>query len=79
MDAPVDRVSRNRLKWRCRRGLLELDLVFERFIPTLRDEDVQPLFALLELPDHQLWDIISGRSDYYDRRFEQTVARLRAV
>ena len=72
-------VARNRLKWRCRRGLLELDLVFEKFIPTLRDEDVQPLFALLELPDNQLWDIISGRSDTYDRRFEQTVARLRAV
>jgi antitoxin CptB len=75
----MEGVARNRLKWRCRRGLLELDLVFEKFIPTLRDEDVQPLFALLELPDNQLWDIISGRSDAYDRRFEQTVARLRAV
>jgi antitoxin CptB len=79
MDAALDTVSRNRLTWKCRRGLLELDLVFERFIPTLRDEDVQPLSALLELPDHQLWDIISGRSDAYDRRFEGTVARLRAV
>ena len=73
----MDGVARNQLKWLCRRGLLELDLVFEKFIPTLRDEDVQPLFALLELPDNQLWDIISGRSDAYDRRFEQTVARLR--
>jgi antitoxin CptB len=79
MHAALDTVSLNRLKWECRRGLLELDLVFEKFIPTLRDEDVQPLSALLELPDNQLWDIISGRSDAYDRRFEQTVARLRAV
>jgi antitoxin CptB len=79
MHAALDSVSLNRLKWKCRRGLLELDLVFEKFIPTLRDEDVQPLSALLELPDNQLWDIISGRSDAYDRRFEQTVARLRAV
>ena len=75
----MDTVSLNRLKWRCRRGLLELDLVFERFIPTLKDEDVQPLAALLELPDNDLWDIVSGRSDAYDRRFEQTVVRLRAV
>jgi succinate dehydrogenase flavin-adding protein (antitoxin of CptAB toxin-antitoxin module) len=45
----------------------------------LRDEDLQPLCALLELPDNQLWDIISGRSDAYDRRFERTVARLRAA
>jgi antitoxin CptB len=79
MHAALDSVSLNRLMWKCRRGLLELDLVFEKFIPTLRDEDVQPLSALLELPDNQLWDIISGRSDAYDRRFEQTVARLRAV
>jgi antitoxin CptB len=79
MDAALDPVSRNRLRWKCRRGLLELDLVFERFIPTLRDDDVQPLSALLDLPDNDLWDIIAGRSDAYDRRYEQTVARLRAI
>jgi antitoxin CptB len=79
MDAALDTVSLNRLKWKCRRGLLELDLVLEKFIPTLKDEDVQPLAALLELPDNDLWDIVSGRSDAYERRFEQTVVRLRAV
>jgi antitoxin CptB len=75
----MDAVAWNRLRWKCRRGLLELDLVFEKFIPTLRDEDVQPLYALLELPDNQLWDIISGRSDAYDGRLERTVALLRAT
>jgi len=79
MDAALDSVSRNRLKWKCRRGLLELDLVFEKFIPTLRDEDVRPLSGLLDLPDNDLWDIICGRSDAYDPRFQETVARLRAV
>jgi antitoxin CptB len=79
MDAALDPVSRNRLSWKCRRGLLELDLVLQRFIPILRDEDVRPLHALLELPDNDLWDIISGRSDDYDRSFEETVARLRAA
>ena len=79
MDAALDTVSRNRLYWKCRRGLLELDLVLQRFIPILRDEDVRPLHELLDLPDNHLWDIISGRSDDYDRRFEETVARLRAA
>ena len=79
MEARLDRVSLERLKWKCRRGLLELDLVLEKFIPSLRDEDVQPLGALLELPDNHLWDIICGRSDDYDRSLEETVARLRAV
>jgi antitoxin CptB len=75
----MDRESRDRLYWKCRRGLLELDLVLQRFIPTLGDEDVKPLHSLLELPDNDLWDIIIGRSDRYDPRLEQTVARLRAA
>ena len=75
----MDSVARNRLAWKCRRGLLELDLVLQRFIPILRDEDVQPLQILLDLPDNDLWDIIIGRSDRYDPQFEQTVARLRAA
>ena len=75
----MERAARDRLYWKCRRGLLELDLVFQKFIPTLNDEDVPSFSALLELPDNDLWDIICGRSDAYDRRFEDTVARLRAV
>jgi antitoxin CptB len=75
----MESVERKRLYWRCRRGLLELDLVLQRFIPTLKDEDVQPLKALLELPDSDLWEIIIGRSDRYDRALEETVARLRAA
>ena len=79
MDGSIDRVARDRLYWKCRRGLLELDLVLQRFIPTLKDEDLQPLSALLELPDNDLWDIIAGRSEHYDPRLQQTVARLRAA
>jgi antitoxin CptB len=75
----MDRVAHDRLYWKCRRGLLELDIVLQRFIPILKDEDVQPLQALLELPDNDLWDIIIGRSDGYDPRLKQTVERLRAA
>ena len=75
----MDRPARERLRWKARRGLLELDLVFERFIPTLTDEDLPAFSALLDLPDNQLWDVIAGRSDEYDPRFNPLVARLRAV
>ena len=75
----MDSVARNRLAWKCRRGLLELDLVLQRFIPTLKDEDLQPLGVLLDLPDNDLWDIIAGRSEQYDPRLKHTVARLRAA
>jgi antitoxin CptB len=73
----MDALARNRLYWKCRRGLLELDLVLQRFMEKNPDDD--SIAPLLDLPDNDLWDIISGRSDDYDRRFEGTVARLRAA
>ena len=72
----MDRAARDRLRWKCRRGLLELDLVLERYLRQ-NPEDAE-LDALLELPDNDLWDIVSGRSDRYDGRFRGLVARLRA-
>ena len=73
----MDTLARNRLRWKCRRGLLELDLVLHKYLD--RHPDDASLHPLLELPDNDLWDIVIGRSDRYDRRLEETVARLRAV
>jgi succinate dehydrogenase flavin-adding protein (antitoxin of CptAB toxin-antitoxin module) len=77
MDAAMDTISRNRLRWKCRRGLLELDIVLARYLEKRPEDRMLP--ELLDLPDTELWDIICGRSDEYDPRFEETVARLRAV
>jgi antitoxin CptB len=75
----MNRVAQEKLKWKCRRGLLELDLVFARFVPTLKDEEAQSFDALLDLPDNRLWDIVAGRSDDYPPGFSEIVARLRAA
>jgi antitoxin CptB len=77
----MDPVAQNRLHWKCRRGLLELDLVLERFLKknSLREDDAQFLDALLDLPDNDLWDIVIGRSDRFDPRHHEIVARLRAA
>jgi antitoxin CptB len=72
----MDRVARDRLKWKCRRGLLELDLVLEKYLRQ-HPGDAE-LEALLDLPDNDLWDIVSGRSERYDGRLAGIVARLRA-
>ena len=72
----MDRAARGRLKWKCRRGLLELDLVLERYLRQY-PEDAE-LHALLDLPDIDLWDIVSGRSERYDGSLRGIVARLRA-
>ena len=76
----MDALAQNRLKWKCRRGLLELDLVLNDFIERhLQDKDLPALNDLLELEDNDLWEIVSGRSDRYEARHGGIVARLRAV
>jgi antitoxin CptB len=75
----MDRLSRDRLKWKCRRGRLELDLVLERIVPILEDDEVAAFEALLDLPDDDLWDIVAGRSDDYPPPLNHIVMRVRAV
>ena len=72
----MDRLA-DRLKWKCRRGLLELDIVLERYLQ--KNPADQELWPLLDLPDNDLWDIVNGRSEQYETRFTQLVARLRAA
>ncbi len=54
-----------RVRWRCRRGLLELDIVLGGFIEQrypLLDEAQRVAFdVLLDMPDTALWDMIAGR------------------
>ena len=76
----MDALTQNRLKWKCRRGLLELDLVLQRFTERhLEERDLNALNELLDLQDNDLWDIVSGRSEGFDERFAGIVARLRAA
>ncbi len=69
----------NKLHWKCRRGLLELDLVLQRFLPHVEEKELDSLNQILELQDNDLWDIVVGRSDRYDPHLSEIVARLRAA
>ena len=72
----MERIA-DRLKWKSRRGLLELDIVLERYLQ--KNPVDSELSAFLDLPDNDLWDIVSGRSEQYEARFTQLVKRLRAA
>ncbi|WP_323119809.1 FAD assembly factor SdhE [Burkholderia alba] len=58
---------RARLRWRARRGLLENDLIFERFFSRhehdLTDADVGALSRLLDLSDNDLMDLLLARKE----------------
>ncbi len=61
----IDERTLSKLKWRCRRGLLENDLYIERFFrkfeSTLTVRQAQGLTALMDLSDYDLLDLHLAR------------------
>jgi antitoxin CptB len=66
LNTALDTAARNRLKWRCRRGLLENDLLLERFFrhheAALTRPQAEAIEALMELPDNDLLDLLLSRT-----------------
>ena len=81
--AVATRVELNRLRWRCRRGMLENDLILERFLDargeTISDREIAALDRLLELSDNELWDLLSGRQESEDAAVKPLLETLRAI
>jgi antitoxin CptB len=65
-DQPLGERALSKLKWRCRRGLLENDLLIERFFQrheaSLTVGQAQALNELMELPDNDLLDLLLRRA-----------------
>jgi antitoxin CptB len=82
-NAVASRVELNRLRWRCRRGMLENDLILERFLDArgeaITDGEIAALGRLLELSDNELWDLLSGRQESEDAAVKPLLEALRAV
>jgi len=57
----------NRLRWRCRRGLLENDLFVQRFFShheeTITTRQAEGLLTLMDLADNDLLDLLLGRKE----------------
>ena len=67
MEPVLDAVALNRLRWRCRRGMLENDILIERFFARhgaqLTQRQADALGALMDLPDNDLLDLLLGRDE----------------
>jgi antitoxin CptB len=73
------RVRLERLRWHCRRALLELDIVFQRFWARgeeLDEIEEAALEKLLAMEDHDLWYLMSGRTETDDPQLKKMVERL---
>ena len=66
-DALLDERGLSKLRWRCRRGLLENDLLIERFFDQhasrLTVRQAEALGTLMELADNDLLDLLLRRKD----------------
>ncbi|MGH8619867.1 MAG: succinate dehydrogenase assembly factor 2 [Burkholderiales bacterium] len=81
--SPLDPRDHDRLRWQCRRGMLELDLVLNRFLehglPGLDPAGLDAFKKLLALPDTVLLDVVMGRQVLADPGLEAIAERVRTV
>ena len=63
----MDNHEAARMRWRCRRGLLELDLLLQKFFDRcyhqLSPDDRATFGRLLELPDQTLLEVLLKGAD----------------
>ncbi len=86
MDTRIDAATLNRLKWQCRRGLLENDLFIQRFFArheaSITPAQVRGLNALMELADNDLLDLFLRRCEpdpQFDHEVRDVLQRIRSA
>ena len=74
-------ISASQLRWRCRRGMLELDLLLTAFVEmeynNLSREDTELFSILLDYTDQDLLDLLLGKTESSDTVISSLVARIR--
>ena len=71
-----------RLRWQCRRGTKELDLLLQRYLDSgylLADDEEKALFVeLLELEDDELVGVLMGELEVEAGEMKVLVGKIRA-
>lgn len=75
--------ERARLRWLCRRGTRELDLLLTRYLDELwpgeSDEARAAFDRLLDLQDPDLYALLTGRGETVDPEMSRVVERIRTL
>jgi antitoxin CptB len=71
----------NRLRWRCRRGMRELDALLMRFLdrgfPAAGVARQAAFRRLLDMPDPEILDLLTGRLCAKDADLSHVIERIR--
>lgn len=66
-----------RMKWLCRRGMKELDVLFEDFLqnhyPNANQDLQQGFIALLEMQDPEICDLLFRRKTHNDKKIQTII------
>lgn len=73
----VKDAEQRRLAWRCRRGMLELDIVLQRFVAkyffALTLDELYAFDSLLAMPDNDLWNTLQFKNLHVKNAAQQSV------
>ena len=79
----TDEAELRRLRWRCRRGMRELDQLFERYLDRrwkqASDAERGVFLRLLACEDDRLWRWFLGYDPADDAELQTLVDRIRAL
>ncbi len=72
-----------RLRWQCRRGMLELDAMLASFLDKcfaqLNDKEKAAFYTLLNYPDQFLLEYLMGRSLPHDKDVAHVAQKIQAA
>ena len=81
LDLQDEQAELSRIRWQCRRGMLELDIFLESFMDKaytqLTPKQKQAFSDLLETPDQMLLDYLMGRVIPYDKDIADVTKQVR--
>ncbi len=73
--------STNQLRWACRRGLLELDLLLNSYMDNvyehLTDDEKRQFITLLDMQDQEMYEMLTGKISPNDRELAKLLEKIR--
>ncbi|KTC93301.1 succinate dehydrogenase assembly factor 2 [Legionella cincinnatiensis] len=78
----LDNQEKARLAWHCRRGMLELDLILQRFLEKhldlISNEELEAFNHLLSCTDPELFAWLMGHDEPQENELKKIVAIIRS-
>ena len=78
----MDQTQKSKIKWRCRRGMLELDLILGEFVDKhleqLTDEQIERFELLLQSNDPDIYAWLMGYAEPVNKELGEIVEFIRA-